>query len=308
MSATGVPALTRVRIATRGSALALRQTDLIAAALHEHWRGLAIELVTVRTVGDTNQAAPIPALGDGVFVRGVEAEILSGHADVAVHSAKDIPSGEQPGLVLAAFPTRSDPRDVLVSSDGATFMSLRPGARLGTGSPRRAAIARSLRPDLDVALIRGNVDTRLRKLRAGEYDAIVLAAAGLARLGMLDLVSEYLDPTRWVPPPGQGVLAVQCRSDAALQQLLAPLDDVATRVAITAERAVLARLGSGCRTPVGAHARLQSDGLALHGVLLSPDGAHTVAASLLGKPADAQMLGTALAERLIKDAPFYERG
>src|SRR5262249_15360236 len=154
--------------------------------------------------GDRDQRTPIAALGDGVFVRGVEAELLEGRADIAVHSAKDLPTAELPGLVLAAFPPRGDPRDVLVSRHGQTLASLPYGAKPGTSSPRRAALARSQRPDLDVALIRGNVDTRLRKLREGEYDAIVLAAAGLARMDLLTQVSEYLDPTSWLPAPGQG--------------------------------------------------------------------------------------------------------
>ena len=287
-------------MATRGSALALRQTELVVEALRACWPGLGIELVTVRTTGDRDQSAPIAALGDGVFVRGVEAELLAGRADVAVHSAKDLPTAEPPGLVLAAFPPRGDPRDVLVSRKGGTLAGLPTGARLGTASPRRAALARALRPDLEVALIRGNVDTRLRKLHDGEYDALVLAAAGLERLDRAEQVSECLDPRSWVPAPGQGALVVQCRAGDATERLLAPLDDATTRAAVTAERAVLRRLGSGCRVPVGAYAWLDAGRLALRGMLIAPDGRRSVTAELHGDVADTERLGTAVADELMQ--------
>ena len=289
-----------IRAATRGSTLALEQTEIVAALLRAHYPDLHLEVVTVRTAGDVNQSAPVSQLGDGAFVRGVEAALLDGRADIAVHSAKDLPSTETPGLVLAAFPERGDARDVLVSRTGCGFAELPPGARLGTGSPRRAAIARALRPDLEVAGIRGNVDTRLRKLRDGEYDTIVLAAAGLARLGLLDQVSEYLDPAVWVPPPGQGVLAVQCRAGDRAEQVLASLDYAATRAAITAERAVLRRLGSGCRAPVGAYAVAADGGLTLRGVLFPETGGAPVTAERMGAAADAERLGVALADDLLR--------
>jgi hydroxymethylbilane synthase len=296
-----------VRIATRGSALALRQTEIVIEALRARWPDIEVEIVTVRTTGDQNQSAPIASLGDGVFVRGVEAELLEGRADVAVHSAKDIPTTEVPGLTLAAFPARGDVRDVLVSRDGQPFASLPPAARLGTASPRRTALARSLRPDLDVTLIRGNVDTRLRKLRKGEYDAIVLAAAGLDRLGRLSEATELLDPTVWVPAAGQGALAVQCRAGSPVERLLAPLDDPTTSAAVTAERAVLRRLGSGCRTPVGAYAVSTDAVLKLCGILVTPDGSRTARAELQGPISDADRLGTALADELrAKGGDFLE--
>jgi hydroxymethylbilane synthase len=296
-----------LRVATRGSALALRQTEIVVDALRARWPGLRVDVVTVRTTGDRDQAAPLATLGDGVFVRGVEAELLAGRADAAVHSAKDIPSAEPPGLVLAAFPPRADPRDVLVSRSGAGFAELPPGARLGTASPRRHAIARVLRPDLEVALIRGNVDTRLRKLEEGEYDAIVLAAAGLDRMGLAGRVTEYLDPLVWVPAAGQGVLAVQCRTDDPARPLLTVLDDPATRAAITAERAVLRRLGSGCRTPVGAHARPMDGRLALHGLLVAPEGSRRVTAERLGDMAEAEAMGAEVADELMaKGRDFFE--
>lgn len=291
--------LSTVRIATRGSALALAQTNLVVEMLRAHYPAIEVEVVTVRTTGDQDQSAPLVAMGDGVFVRGVETELLAGRADVAVHSAKDIPSAEVAGLTLAAFPPRGDPRDVLVSREGLDFSRLPAGARLGTASPRRHALARALRPDLDVALIRGNVDTRLRKLREGQYDAIVLAAAGLERMGLRAEITEELDPAAWVPAPGQGALAVQCRDGAMAGALLAPLDDAPTRAAVTAERAVLRRLGSGCRIPVGAYAHLDGDALILHAVLIAPDGRRTVAAERRGPAADAERLGASAADELL---------
>jgi hydroxymethylbilane synthase len=290
---------TTLRLATRGSELALIQTRIVADLLTAHDPGTAVTLVTVTTAGDANRAAPISALGDGAFVRGVEAALLDGRADIAVHSAKDIPTTEPPGLTLAAFPERGDPRDVLVSRDGRGFAGLSRGARLGTSSPRRAAIARSLRPDLEILPVRGNVDTRLRKLQAGEYDALVLAAAGLSRLGRLDEVTEVCDPLVWMPAAGQGVLGVQCRAGDPTERIVAAIDHSPTRAAITAERAVLRRLGSGCRTPVGAYARVIDGRLTLRGVLISPDGRRTVIAEREGQPDDGVAIGVALAEDLI---------
>jgi hydroxymethylbilane synthase len=264
--------------------------------------GLALEIVTVTTAGDANQQAPVAQLGDGAFVRGVEAALLDGRADVAVHSAKDVPTTEPAGLTLAAFPARADPRDTIVSRDGRGFAALPAGARLGTSSPRRAAIARSLRPEIEVLPVRGNVDTRLRKLHAGEYDALLLAASGLARMGRRDQVAEYCDPLVWVPAAGQGVLGVQCRAGDPAERLLAAIDDPNARAAITAERAVLRRLGSGCRTPVGAYARCDETRLVLSAALISPDGRRTVIATREGAMTEAEQIGIAAAEDLIHRA------
>lgn len=300
MSGAGLP-VGVLRIATRGSALALVQAEIVAASLRDRHAGMAIVLVTVSTTGDREQQAPVSQLGDGAFVRGVETALLDGRADLAVHSAKDLPTAEVPGLTLVAFPARADPRDVLVSRDGRGFAALSPGARIGTGSPRRAALARSFRPDLAVAGIRGNVDTRLRRLDAGEYDALVLAAAGLTRLDLLDRVTEYLDPLTWLPPAGQGALAVQCRAGDPVGRLAAALDEHGTRAAVSAERAVLRRLGSGCRTPCGAYGHMADGRLVVRGVLLSPDGARTVRAERAGAPSEAEALGDALAADLTRD-------
>ena len=288
-----------LRLASRGSALALEQTAIVDRLLRAQHPGLTTEVVMITTAGDANQSAPVTQLGDGAFVRGVEAALLDGSADVAVHSAKDVPSTETPGLTLAAFPERADPRDVLVSRDGAAFARLPAGAKLGTSSPRRAALARSLRPDLEVLPIRGNVDTRLRKLRAGEYDALILAAAGLLRLGLADAVTEYLDPLVWLPAPGQGALAVQCRAGDPAEQLLVDIDHAATRAALTAERALLRRLGSGCRTPLGGYAWAVSGQLRLRAALLAPDGSRIVTSDRQAAPQGAEQLGTAVAGKLI---------
>jgi hydroxymethylbilane synthase len=290
-----------LRLASRGSALALEQTAIVARLLRDRHPGLVTEVVTVSTAGDADQRAPIAQLGDGAFVRGVEAALLEGRADVAVHSAKDVPTTEPPGLVLAAFPERADPRDALVTRDGGPFAELPAGARVGTSSPRRAAMARHLRPELEIVAVRGNVDTRLRKLADGECDALVLAAAGLARMGLLDRVAEYCDPLVWVPAAGQGILAVQCRRGDPAAPLLAAIDHPPTHSAIAAERAVLRRLGSGCRTPVGAHGRSIEGGLlCLRAVLVVRDGRHVVAAERNGPADDAELLGVAVAEELMR--------
>lgn len=289
-----------LRVATRGSPLALKQAELVVEALRALRPDLLPETVIVRTAGDQNQTVPVTHLGDGAFVRGVEAALLDGRADIAVHSAKDIPSTETPGLVLAAFPPRGDPRDALVSRGGHRLAELPAGARVGTGSPRRQALLRALRPDLEAVPARGNVDTRLRRLHEGAYDALILAAAGLERLGLSGLVPEYLDPTVWVPAAGQGALAVQCRAAGPERALLSALDHPPTRAAVIAERAVLRRLGSGCRVPVGVHGWVEDATLVLRGVLLAPDGSRTVTAALTGAPTDAEALGRALAEDLLR--------
>jgi hydroxymethylbilane synthase len=296
----------RLRIASRGSALALRQVELVLGRVRVEHPGLEVEVLTVRTTGDRNQTAPLQTLGDGVFVRGVEQELLEGRADVAVHSAKDMPSADTPGLVVAAYPERADARDVLVSIEPGTFLDLPPGSRLGTGSPRREAIARALRPDLEVLPVRGNVDTRLRKLLDGGYDALVLAAAGLERLGLGNHIVERLDPDTWVPAAGQGALAVQCRAGSPAEALLETLDHAPTRAAVTAERAVLRRLGTGCRTPVAAHGRMVDGVLRLRGVLAAPDGSAMVVDEVRGAPSDAEQLGTTLADALRAAAWFFE--
>jgi hydroxymethylbilane synthase len=224
---------------------------------------------------------------------------------VAVHSLKDLPTYPHDGVTLAAVPLREDPRDVVVARDGLTLGELPVGSRVGTGSPRRAAQLHALGLGLDVVGVRGNVDTRIGKVRAGEYDAVLLARAGLARIGRLDEVTEVLDPLQMLPAPGQGALAVECRSDDELAGELARLDDPHTRAAVRAERAVLATLEGGCSAPVGALAEVvegeDGDEIWVRAVAMSPDGGLAVRMSATGDPADAEGVGTRLAREMLAD-------
>jgi hydroxymethylbilane synthase len=242
-----------LRIGTRGSALAIVQARWVAERLARD--GIPTELVEIRTRGDDRP--PDTAWGEGAFVRGIEAALLDRSVDIAVHSAKDVPTDEHPGLAIAAYPVREDPRDALVCRErGTTLATLPPGSRVGTDSPRRTAFLLAERPDLVLHPLHGNVDTRLRRLDEGETDALVLAVAGLSRLGRLDRVDEILPLDRVVPAPGQGALAVQVRADdAEARDAVARIDDAGTRLAVEAERAILSRSGGGCRSPVGVSAR-----------------------------------------------------
>jgi hydroxymethylbilane synthase len=251
----------RLRLGTRGSALALAQSGMIAEALRA--LGATVEVLTIRTAGDGR--APDTVWGEGAFVSALEAALLDGTIDVAVHSAKDVPTARDPRLRIAAFPAREDPRDALVTADpGLTLASLPPGARIGTDSPRRCAFLLAHRPDLRPHPLHGNVDTRLRRLAEGESDALVLAVAGLTRLGLADRITQIIPPDVVPPAPGQGALAVQCRADdAATGHVVERLDDPATRAAVEAERAFLAATGGGCRAPIGALAIAGNGTLAL---------------------------------------------
>lgn len=276
-----VPVGTRLRLGTRGSDLAVTQSGMVGDALAE-LGGFDVELVRVRTEGDANRAPLAQIGGTGVFVTALRDALLHSDCDVAVHSLKDLPSAPADGLTIAAVPTRADARDVLCARDGLTLAELPAGARVGTGSPRRAAQLRAARPDLAVVDLRGNVPTRLGRVTSGELDAVVLAGAGLSRLGLLDAVTDFLDPSVMLPAPGQGALAVEVRSEdltsggegsgGELAAAMAALDDGQTRAAVTAERALLARLEAGCSAPVGALARFQGGALHLAAVVGSPDG------------------------------------
>jgi hydroxymethylbilane synthase len=250
------------------------QSDLVAERLRE--QGVEVELVPVVTEGDNRQQGEgaDTEIGDGIFVTALERDLAAGHIDLAVHSAKDVPLTMEPGLVIAAFPERADPRDVLVTAGGgATLDLLRRGVSIGTDSPRRAGFARSARPDASVRPLRGNVDTRLRRLDEGEVDALVLAAAGLDRLGAGDRIDQRLDPELMAPAPGQGALAVQCRAaDLEVFNLLERIDDPAVRLAVTVERLVLEATGGTCRSPVGALATVEAGRLRLMAAAASPDG------------------------------------
>ena len=280
-----------VRVATRGSALARAQTDAVIARL-----GIAAEIVVVTTTGDRVTDAPIHALGGtGVFVKEVQEAVRSGAADLAVHSAKDLPSVTAPGLVLAAVPERGDVRDALV---GATLADLAPGARVGTGAVRRRAQLAAARPDLTFGELRGNIGTRLDK--AVDFDAVVVAAAALERLGLDDRIAERLDPEVMLPQVGQGAIAVECREDDdATRALCAAITDGPAHLAVTAERAFLAELGGGCNLPCGALARPTGDGVEIEVLLASLDG-HTVLRTR-GAGRDPEAVGRAAALTLLDD-------
>ena len=288
-----------LRLGTRASALALAQARFVATRLER--TGCVVEIVSMHTEGDRRVDARLTDVGGkGLFVREIEEALLAGDIDLAVHSLKDLPAAVPAGLALVAFPEREDARDVLVTRSPGRFVDLRPGAVVGTSSPRRRAIALSLRPDLDVQPLRGNVDTRLRKLQEGAGDAIVLAAAGLLRLGITAEHVDALDPEVFVPAVGQGVLAVEGRADdARTAGLLRTIDHGPTRACALAERAFLARLGASCLTPMAAHARLQGDVLRVSALVASEDGRCILREQTRGGPADAVALGLAVAERLL---------
>jgi hydroxymethylbilane synthase len=263
-----------LRIGTRGSTLARTQSGMVAAAV-ETATGTTSELVTVRTFGDDHPGPLAQMPQPGVFVSALRDALLAGEVDVAVHSMKDLPSAPVPGIALAAVPTREDPRDALVTADGGGLAGLRSGARVGTGSPRRAARLRALRPDLELVDLRGNVDSRLAQVLEGDLDAVVLAVAGLSRLGRTAVIGEVLAPELMLPAPAQGALAVECRSDdTATLALLAHIDDRASRLRAIAERAVLAAVGASCASAVGALARLDGLLLTLDADASGPAGEH----------------------------------
>jgi hydroxymethylbilane synthase len=288
-----------IRVATRGSALALAQARAVGDRLAAS--GTRVEIVPMRTEGDRLAEARLAAVGGkGLFVREIEEALLRGDADVAVHSLKDLPAELPRGLRLCAFPERADARDVLVARRPQRFAELPEGAVLGTSSPRRRALALGLRADLRVEPIRGNVDTRLRKLESGDYDAIVLAAAGLARLAVTPRHVEALPLELFVPAVGQGVLAVEAREDdARTLGLLLTLDHEPTRMAATAERAFLSRLGASCVTPTAAHARLSGGRLVIDAVIASEDGRTLLRESADDTRERAEALGTRVADALL---------
>jgi hydroxymethylbilane synthase len=295
-----------IRLGTRASALARTQSEQVAQQLRTAL-GEAVELVDVSTEGDVSRAPLATIGGTGVFVGALREALLRGDVDVAVHSLKDLPTAPPEHIALAAVPVREDARDAVVARDGLTLGELPTGARVGTGSPRRAAQLHALGLGFDVVPIRGNVDTRIRKVSDGDVDAVVLARAGIARLGRMDEVTEVLDPLQMLPAPGQGALAVECRAEDTelVSRVAAALDDPRTRAAVTAERAVLATLEAGCSAPVGAMAEIaegdDGDELWLRAVALSADGAVAVRRSATGSPGDAEKVGRALAEEMLDD-------
>ncbi len=288
-----------MRLGTRGSALALAQSGMVARAIEER-TGEPVELVRITTSGDTS-SAPVAQLGIGVFVSALREALLAKEIDVAVHSYKDLPTAPADGLAIAAVPPREDPRDALVARDGLTLAQLPPGAHVGTGAVRRIAQLRALGLPIETVPIRGNVDTRLRKVAEGELDAVVLARAGLARLGRAHEATEILDPALMLPAPAQGALAVECRAADPMFAVLSTLDDPATRAAVDAERTLLATLEAGCSAPVAGLAEAAGEGqIHLRGAVLSPDGRVAVRLSRTGTLADAASTGRLLAEELLR--------
>ena len=288
-----------VRVGTRGSRLALIQTELTLAALRPAHPDVAFEVVTVTTQGDANQTAPLAGMGLGVFVKEIERRLETGEIDMAVHSLKDIPTVLPEGMAIGAVLERADPRDVLVSHLGVGLDDYPAGGRIGTSSPRRAAQIMERRPDLEIVPIRGNVDTRLRKASGDECDGTVVAAAGLLRMGLEDVITQYLAPEEFVPPPGQGAMAVEIRADdMRIQSIVAAANHEATAAAVSAERAFLAALGGGCQVPVGAYATGGGDSLALTVFMGAPDGSAAYRASVVGSAGSAGGLAAAAWERL----------
>jgi hydroxymethylbilane synthase len=282
-------------IESRGSQLALWQARWVEARLGALGHACRIEII--RTTGDRITDVPLAKVGSkGLFTKEIEEALLDGRADLAVHSLKDLPTEVPEGLALAAVPQREDPRDALV---GKCMAELAPGAKVGTSSLRRAAQLRRLRPDLVVESIRGNLDTRLRKLDEGRYDAILLAAAGLKRLGWGARIGEILEPETMCPAVGQGALAVETRTSGAGFDACRALDHAATHAAVAAERSVLMALGGGCQTPIGAHATEHNGVLRVLAMVASPDGADLVRGETEGLAAEGERLGRELAERLL---------
>jgi hydroxymethylbilane synthase len=301
-------ATTTLRLGTRGSVLARTQSQAVADAITAA-TGNPVELVHIVTEGDRSGAAIAQLGGTGVFVVAIRRALLEGSVDLAVHSYKDLPTGAEPGLIIAAVPGRADPRDALVARDGLTLGELPPGSKVGTGAPRRVAQLRALGLGLDVVPIRGNVDTRLGRVaglggEAADLDAVVLARAGLSRLGRLDVITENLDPLQVLPAPAQGALAVECRtSDSRTRELLGRLEDTSVRACVVAERSTLAALEAGCSAPVAAYAEIaEGDSgpeLFLRASVTAIDGSDAVRGSVAGPLPEAAALGRALAAELL---------
>ncbi len=294
--------MNKIRIATRKSALALWQAEHVAAALRRHHPGVEVELVKMVTQGDKILDVPLAKVGGkGLFVKELEQGILDGRADIAVHSLKDLPAEMPPGLHAPVTLTREDPHDAFVSGRFARFDDLPHGARVGTSSLRRQTQLRARRPDLDIVDLRGNVDTRLRKLDDGEYDAIILAAAGLRRLGFIARIRHTLDTGLCLPAIGQGAIGIECRADdEEVYAMIAPLQDQTTYTCTVAERAMNHRLGGGCQVPIAGYAEFVSaDTLRMRGLVGYPDGSQVIRGERQGGADEAAELGTGLAEELL---------
>ncbi|MDJ0723296.1 MAG: hydroxymethylbilane synthase [Desulfobacterales bacterium] len=290
-----------VRIGTRGSKLALWQAEWVKSRLESLHAGLKVELTIIKTKGDKILDVPLAKVGGkGLFVKEIEEALLAGRIDLAVHSMKDMPAEIPAGLCIGAVPEREVPADALIAPEGLTLDTLPRGARIGTSSLRRASQLRRVRPDIEIVPLRGNLDTRLRKLDEGQMEAIVLAAAGVRRLGLEKRISQKLDTEVMLPAVGQGALCIETRDgDTTIAPLVAPLEDAATRIAITAERAYLHRLEGGCQVPIAGHATLHDGQLTLRGLVSDLEGQTVIQATQVGRPEKAETLGRDLAEHLL---------
>lgn len=288
------------RIGTRSSPLARAQADEVAAVVHASSPEVRPELVILNTQGDREKDVPLTTMERGMFVREIDVALLDGQVDVAVHSAKDLPADPVDGLTIAAISQRRDPRDVLVNRWNLSLADLPAGARLGTGSPRRVALLGSLRPDVTATPIRGNVGTRLSKVGTDDCDGVVVAAAGVLRLGLMDKIAGYLDPDVFTPDVGQGALILQVRSDDdAAAEIASTVDHFDTHVAVLAERAFLRTIGGGCSVPVAAHGLVNGDRLVIRAMAATPDGSQVYRESVESDLSDPEATGTALAENLM---------
>jgi hydroxymethylbilane synthase len=290
-----------IRIATRKSQLALWQAEHVAARLKTHHPGLEVELVTMSTQGDRVLDSPLAKIGGkGLFVKELEQSMLRGEADIAVHSMKDVPVDLPEGLYIAVILEREDPCDAFVSGQFALLEELPQGVRVGTSSLRRRCQLAEMRPDLEIIDLRGNVNTRLAKLDSGDYDAIILASAGLKRLGMEARIREVLPAQLMLPAIGQGAIGIECRQgDRRVEDLIAPLDDERTHIRVKAERAMNARLHGGCQVPIAGYAEIDHGVIVLRGLVGRPDGTEVVHGVISGRPQDAEEMGTVLAEDLL---------
>ncbi|MSP41547.1 MAG: hydroxymethylbilane synthase [Deltaproteobacteria bacterium] len=290
----------RIRIGSRGSMLALAQSNWVKGQLEAHYPEAQVELTIIKTSGDQFIDRPIAAIGGkGVFTKEIEDALLRNDIDIAVHSMKDLPTELPHGLAIVAVPRREDARDVVVSRDGRLLKDLPAGARVATGSLRRSSQLLHHRGDLAVVPIRGNVDTRLRKLDEGEADGLIMAAAGLIRIGRPERITEYLNDEVCLSAVAQGALGIEARDDGAMAELLVFIHDAKTNAEVRAERMLLARLGGGCHVPIGARARVHGDGLKMIAIVADPNGKALCRGEISGKTSDAVELGRHLAEQLI---------
>lgn len=290
---------TSITIGTRGSQLALWQAQFVQKQLNSHFPDTAVSLKIIKTTGDAVQNRSLLGLGKGVFTKEIEIALINKEIDLAVHSLKDLPTELPDGLCIAAIPAREDARDVLVTCSGMRLAQLPNHAKIGTTSPRRKAQLLYARPDLDIVEVRGNIDTRLRKLHETELDGIILAAAGIKRLLKPEIITQFFNTELMVPAVGQGALAIEARAeDNTVAERLAPLNDARATAEVTAERTVLENLGGGCHVPIGANAKHVNGQLSLIGCVCHPNGTERIVEQAIGTPDDAQHLGEVVAEKL----------